>query len=71
MREGGEGTYVNVPDATVDVVRSWPGACLSGITSGQVVPVLCLKVPNGAGEESSGDQVEKAGGDNQEELEFG
>jgi hypothetical protein len=71
LRGEGEGAYIDVPDAAVNVVRPWPGAVLRGISSGQVVPLLRLEVPYSSGEETSGDQVEEAGGDDQEDLESG
>lgn len=39
-------TYIDVPDALVNIVRSCTGSCLCCIASGNVVPVLSLKVPH-------------------------
>ena len=56
-RRSGWETYVDVPDALGDIVRSWTCACLVGISAYCVVPVLSLEVPNCSGEETSGHEV--------------
>lgn len=64
-------SYVDVPDTLIDVIRSWTGPSFDGITTDHLVPSVCLKKPNPSGEESGSDDIEKAGGDDQEELESG
>jgi hypothetical protein len=59
-----------VPDALADVVGSWTGACLAGVASDDVVPRVVLEVPDCTGEEAGGYEVEEAGADYEEDLEF-
>lgn len=63
--------YIDVPHALGDVVGSWAGSGLGCVASSQVVPVLCLEVPDGSREEAGGDEVEEAGGEDEEHLQFG
>ena len=62
---------VDVPDRGADVVGARAGAYLGGVAADDVVPVLLLEVPDGFAEEARGDEVEEAGGDYEEDLEFG
>ena len=61
---------VDVPDALADVVGSWTGACLAGVASDGVVPGVVFEVPDCAGEEAGCYEVEEAGADYEEDLEF-
>ena len=63
-------TYVDVPDGLVRVVRAGADADLGGVTTDDVVPLLLLEGPDGTGEEAGGDQIEQAGGCDEEELQF-
>jgi hypothetical protein len=60
-----------VPDTLVDVIRSRSGTKFCGITSDYFVPFICLEIPDRSGEETSSDEIEEAGGDDQKELELG
>lgn len=64
-------TYVDVPNALIDIIRASTGAELGSLTTNVLVPLLVLKVPDGAGEETGGDEVQEAGGGDEEELELG
>jgi len=59
-----------MPDTLVDIVRAWPVAELGGVAADDVVPLLGLKSPNGSGEETRCDEVQKAGGEDEEQLQF-
>ena len=65
-----KGTYINMPYAFSDIIRTWTGTCLGGVASSEIVPLLGLKEPDGPGEEARGDQVEEASGDDKEDLHF-
>jgi len=39
---------VDMPDTLADVVGSWPGACLAGVASDDVVPSVVLEEPDRA-----------------------
>lgn len=65
------GTYVDVPDALADVIRSWAIAQLGSVAANDVVPLLLLKVPHRAREQAGTDKVQKAGREDQEPLELG
>jgi hypothetical protein len=58
--DGRRTTYVNVPDTPVNIVRSRTISEFRGITADNLVPLLLLKEPDGAREETCGDKVEKA-----------
>lgn len=61
-------THVDVPDALVNVIRASSGAKLSGFTTNELIPLLLLKVPHATGEQTSGDEIQQAGGRDQEDL---
>ncbi len=63
-------TYVDVPDGLVGVVGARAGADLGGVTTDDVVPLLLLQGPDGTGKETGSDQVEQAGGCDEEDLQF-
>jgi hypothetical protein len=48
-----------MPDALVDIIRSGSGTGLGGVTTDDIVPVLGLEIPDCAGEETGGDEVEE------------
>ena len=60
MKDSGT-TYVDMPDALVNVVRSCACSQLRSIASNSIVPILSLEIPNCPREETGGDQVEEAG----------
>ena len=62
---------VDVPHALADIVRAWTGSRLSCVTAGYLVPRVLLEVPDAAREETSGHEVEDAGGGNEKDLERG
>jgi hypothetical protein len=63
--------YVDVPDTLVYVIRTSSGSELRGITSNYLVPSVCFQIPYASGEETSSDEIEEAGRDNQKDLEPG
>jgi hypothetical protein len=60
-----------VPHALPDVVGARAGADPVGVAADDFVPGVGLEGPDGFGEEARGDEVEEAGGDDEEDLEFG
>lgn len=64
-------TYVDVPNALVNIVRAWATARLTGITADGIVPFLCLQMPYTAGKETSRDQIQDTGRGHQEYLQLG
>lgn len=60
-----------MPDALVNVVGSGTGAKLLSLTTNVLVPLGHLKVPDGTGEETGRDKVQKAGRGDEEDLELG
>ena len=60
-----------MPNTVVNVVGAGAVAYFGGVTTDNLVPLGALKGPDGAGEETGGDEVEKAGRDYEEELELG
>lgn len=52
-------TYINMPDTLVDIIGPRAGAKLSGFATTQdLVPMMVLEVPNGAGEKAGGDEIQ-------------
>ena len=70
MTRSGEGTYVYMPHALGNIIGTWTRTGLSGVASSQIVPLLGFEVPDGAREKARGDEVEEAGGDDEEDLHF-
>lgn len=67
---GGSRTYVDVPNALVNVIGASAAARLSGIAANGLVPLLRLKVPDGAGEEARRDEIQETRGRNKENLQL-
>jgi hypothetical protein len=67
-KNGWRGTHVDVPDGLADVVRAGPGADLGDVAANEGVPLVYFEVADGLGEEPGGDEVEEAGGDDEQEL---
>lgn len=59
---------VDMPDTLADIVGTGSRTRFGGITTDDIVPGVVLEVPDGTGEETSGDEVEEAGRDDQEVL---
>lgn len=59
-----------MPHALTDIVGARAGACFAGVAADGVVPGVILEKPDGAGEETGGDEVEEAGADYKEDLEL-
>ena len=64
-------SYVDVPDALVNIIRARAIAKLVSLAANVLVPLGHLKGPDGAREETSTDEIQKAGRDDKEELELG
>ncbi len=62
---------VNVPHALVDIIRAGSRTNFGCVAADGVVPVLGLEVPDCAREETGCYEIEDAGGNDEEELEFG
>jgi hypothetical protein len=60
-----------MPHALSDVVGSSAGADFVRVAADDFVPGVGLEGPDRFGEEACCDEVEEAGGDYQEDLEFG
>ncbi len=59
-----------MPNALGDVVATSAGAEFSSIGAHDLIPSGLLEVPDGFGEQTCSDEVQKAGGDDKEDLEF-
>jgi len=59
---------VDVPYAFTNVVRSWSGSYFGQVSTDDLGPCVHLKRPDCLGEETGSDQVEEAGGDDEEDL---
>lgn len=52
-------TYINMPDTLVDIIGPRAGAKLRSFTTTQdLVPMMVLEGPNGAGEKPGGDEIQ-------------
>lgn len=68
--EAEDGTDVNVPNALINVVRSWTRTNLICVRTHCFIPGLSLQVPNASGEKASSDEIQKAGRSDEEVLEL-
>lgn len=64
-------TYVDMPDALVDIVRPRAGAHLGSIAAYCCVPFLGFEKPYSAGKQTGSDDVEQAGRNDKEKLDSG
>lgn len=62
---------VDVPDTLADIVGTSSRTRFGRITTDDIIPGVVLEVPDCTGEETSGDEVEEAGRDDQEVLQGG
>lgn len=60
-----------MPDTLANIVRTGSRTRFGGVTTDDVVPGVVLEVPDGTGEETSGDEVKEASRDDQEILQRG
>jgi hypothetical protein len=63
--------YIDVPDTLVDIIRTSSSSKFRSITSDDRIPLVCLQIPYGSGEETGSNEIEEASGDDQKELELG
>ena len=64
-----EATYIDVPDALIDVVGPGAIAKFSGFATAQgLIPIMHLKAPNSAGEQAGGNEIQQASGKHKEDL---
>lgn len=59
---------VDVPDALVDIVGTWSRSDFSDITANQFRVCVHFQVPDTAGEKTSSNEVQEAGGNYKEDL---
>lgn len=62
--------YVDVPDTLTNIIRTGSGSKFRGIGSNGLVPLVLLQKPYGSREETGGNEIKEAGGDDQKELEL-
>lgn len=60
-----------MPNSTVDIVGSRPNAGLSRIATYETVPMRYFEVGNGASEKTGSHKVEKAGREDEKQLDLG
>lgn len=58
-----------MPHAPENIVRAGASAILGGRAAGEVIPCVGLEEPDATREQTRRDEVEEAGGHNQEDLE--
>ncbi|KAB8437403.1 hypothetical protein FH972_025081 [Carpinus fangiana] len=62
---------VDVPYGLANIVAAGARTRLGGISTSQLVPSVLLQIPDASAKETGGNEVEEAGGDDQEDLEGG
>jgi hypothetical protein len=64
-------THVDVPNTLIDIIRAGSVAELTSFTTNVLVPSSHLETPDRSREKACANEVEEAGRQNKEELEFG
>ena len=54
-------THIDMPDALIDVIRSWTVTELGRVAPDDIVPLLRFECPDGATEKPGGHKIKKAG----------
>lgn len=60
-----------MPNALVDVIGARTSASFGSITTNQLIPLLLLKRPDSTRKEASSNEIEQAGRNDEENLQFG